>query len=266
MTPLRKTLAITAVVLLGLGLVAAGVVGYLWTRATALPEWYTEGDPADYAGEPEAAVGPRAPSRWIALDEQGNPLAHHELDAGAEPEAGPVIAFEPAPAPAGTPRRHYDYEPDHAEPVASARPRRARTGSEPKRHELRGFHRNAKGKANPAVRASRAVYEDGQLEIGVILDLQRLPKDQLKARERARYERAVERFPGIMQRDVWVGVEDEPLSVAGYLALSPEAEVRVGKLRYSLDGAARRLGMTPIELRLELNRALRRLGFVDPEG
>jgi hypothetical protein len=63
-----------------------------------------------------------------------------------------------------------------------------------------------------------------------------------------------------------VGVDDEPMSVGGYLALSPEAEVRVGKLTYSLDSAAKRLGMTPIELRMEVNRELRRLGFVDPDA
>ena len=56
------------------------------------------------------------------------------------------------------------------------------------------------------------------------------------------------------------------ISVGGYLQLSPEAEVRVGKLTYSLASAAERLGMSPVELRLELNRSLRRLGFVDPEA
>ena len=99
-----------------------------------------------------------------------------------------------------------------------------------------------------------------------ILDLQALPVDRLKPRDRDRYERAIVSFPGIMERDIWVGVDDEPLRVGGYLALSPDAEVRVGKLTYSLDSAAERLGMTPIELRMEVNRALRRLGFVDPDA
>lgn len=259
MTPLRRRLAIAAAALLAVGLVVVGVLGYVWTQATALPEWYTEADPLEYAGEGEGdpSGGPAAPPQWIAFDEQGN-----RLPDGEDDPAHPVIALETAPPPA-TPRRHDSY--DRQQP-APPRPRAARMGPAPKRHELRGFHRSGKGRPSPAVRASRAVYEDGHLEIGVILDLQRLPKDELKPRDRARYDRAVERFPGIMERDIWVGVEDEPLRVGGYLALSPSAEVRVGKLRYSLDGAAKRLGMTPIELRLELNRALRRLGFVDPEA
>ncbi|MCX4243529.1 hypothetical protein [Paraliomyxa miuraensis] len=261
MTPLRKKLAITAAVLGGLLMVAVGVVAHLWHQATALPKWYTEGDVEDYAGE--ISSGEAKPSRWIALDEQGNRFPEDPIEGGAEAvegraEPGPVIAFEPAAAP--QPRREDSYdEPD------PPRLRIPRSGPAPSRHELRGFHRNVK-KPSPAVRASRAVYEDGQLEIGVILDLRRLPTNELGPRDRARYERAIENFPSLIERDVWVGVEDQPLSVEGYLALSPGAEVRVGELRYSLDDAAKRLGMTPLQLRLELNRALRRLGFVDPRA
>lgn len=254
MTPLRKKLAIAGAILLGLLLIAVGSLAYLWNQATALPEWYTEGNIEDFAGEPSDSDGPPPPSHWIALDDRGNVLPD------PEPEPG---FFAPAPAPAeAAPRRYYDY----SEPAPAPRVRKPRTGPKPERYELRGFHQQGVRKPSPAVRASRAVYEGGRLEIGVILDLERLPVDKLKPRERARYERAVESFPGVMDRDVWVGVEDEPISVGGYLALSPDAEVRVGKLKYSLADAAKRMGMTPVEMRMELNRELRRLGFVDPEG
>lgn len=261
MTPLRRKLAIAAAVLLALVLVAGGVLAYVWNQATALPDWYTEGDLDDFSGEPSDSDGPPPRSQWIALDEQGNRL--REPDAPPELVPGPSPLYLPeATRDDATARRTYDY----AEAAPAPRVRPPRTGPKAKRHELRGFHRQVKGKPSPAVRASRAVFEDGRLEIGVILDLQQLPVEKLKPRDRARYERAVESFPGVLDRDVWVGVEDEPISVGGYLALSPEAEVRVGKLRYSLANAAKRMGMTPVELRLELNRELRRLGFVDPEA
>jgi hypothetical protein len=259
MTPLRKKLAIAATVLLSLLLITAGVLAYLWNQATALPEWYTEGNASEFAGVPEDADVPPGPSRWIAFDEQGNRIPE------PEPEPGSAYFAWPAEAePEAMPRRYYDYA--EAAPAPPPRVRPPRTGPKPERHEMRGFHRHVRGKPNPAIRASRAVYEHERLEIGVILDLQQLPVDRLKPRDRARYERAVQNFPGIMERDIWVGVEDEPLRVGGYLALSPDAEVRVGKLKYSLDGAAERLGMTAIELRLEVNRELRRLGFVDPDA
>ena len=260
MTPLRKRLAIAGAVLLVLLLVGAGVAAYLWNQATALPEWYTEGNASEYVGDPALDSDvPGAPSQWMAFDEQGNRLPD------AEPEPGAMLAWPPeaGPPPVDMPRRYYDYAEAPAPPPT--KPRAPRSGPKPDRYEMRGFHQHVP-RPSPAVRASRAVYEDGRLEIGVILDLQRLPVDRLRPRDRARYENAIANFPGIMERDIWVGVDDEPLTVGGYLALSPDAEVRVGKLTYSLDGAAERLGMTPVELRLEVNRMLRRLGFVDPDA
>ncbi|MEX1362520.1 MAG: hypothetical protein AB1Z98_05300, partial [Nannocystaceae bacterium] len=184
------------------------------------------------------------------------------------PEAEPLPPAT-APTPGLPPRPDSSAaSPDTVEATPPPRRRRPPADASAKRHELRGFHvrrgKDGTRKTNPAIQASRAVYEDGALEIGVILDLSKLPQDKLKPRDRERYARAIKSFPGITKRDVWVGVEDEPISVGGYLQLSPEAAVRVGKLEYSLAGAAKRLGMSSVELRMELNRALRRLGFVDP--
>lgn len=250
-----KKVAIALVVLL---LIGVGVVAYLWNQATALPDWYTQGDSTRYAGDPHDGADPLAPPRWIALDEQGNRIP----PAQSVPLPPP---FEGAPPPAAVP------ESTPTPPRAPAPVRRAPTTSpRAQRHELRGFHvRRGKGgkpQRSPAVRASRAVYERGHLEIGVILDLSRLPRDKLKPKDRQRYERAVANFPGITKRDVWVGVEDEPIRVDGYLQLSTEAEVRVGTLTYSLASAAERMGMSQMQLRMEINRELRRLGLTDPEA
>ena len=65
-----KKLAIALGVLLLLG---AGVLGWLWHQATALPDWYTEGDAQQYAGTPEGDEGPAPAPGWVALDEQGQP-------------------------------------------------------------------------------------------------------------------------------------------------------------------------------------------------
>jgi hypothetical protein len=264
MTPLRRRLVIAGAVLVALVLVGLGVLAYLWTQATALPDWYTAGNASEYAGPPELGSDvPGGPSQWIAFDEQGNRLPDPEPAPGVFFTWPSDSAFDPAATPEAMPRRSYDStEAPVAPPPRASRPR---TGPKPDRYEMRGFHRHAR-EPSPAVRASRAVYEDGRLEIGVILDLQQLPVERLGPRDRARYERAIASFPGIMERDIWVGVEDEPLRVEGYLALSPDAEVRVGKLTYSLESAAKRLGMTPLELRLEVNRGLRRLGFADPDA
>lgn len=221
---------------------ASGILWYLWRQATALPDWYAEADPTvleELAGG-DVDEGP-AP-RWIPLDEAGEQLADPPSEEDRE-AARTVAPGEPTAAP-------------------RARPRRKR----PVRHELRGFHRRAKGGGKSAVKASRALLEDGRLEAGVVLDLSRVPKNKLSPRDRALYDRAVRQFPGLARRDVYVGIVDRPISDAGVLQLGPHPTVRVGKLSYPLDQAARKLGMKPAELRHELDRELRRLGFTDPGG
>jgi hypothetical protein len=220
-----KKIAIASVAALII-VVAIGV--HLWREATALPDWYTEADAAslaEYAAdEPEDA----APVAWVP---------------DARPPEAPPELDNPSLAPAqGT-----------------------RTQRSAGRHELRGFHRRAKkGDGRSPVKASRAIYEDGQLQAGVVFDLSRIPKDELVARDRELYDRAVEHFPGITRRDVYIGIEDRPVSTEGVLQLGPEPKVRVGNLRYSLDTAAQKIGMSSHELRRELDRELHRLGFVDP--
>ena len=271
-------------VAIGLGvlvLLAGGVVAWLWHQATALPDWYTEvpaAELAEYAGAEQDSEG--AEPKWIAFDHDGERL---EEEIPLEPDAPRGIG--------GVMREAVGEEAMPAPEKPAAEPKRKKKRSrKAKRHELRGFHRGLtkrrkKRRKGPplspaekaareeatttkakAVRASRAVYEDGHLEVGVVLDLADFPADKLAPKERARYERAVKNFPGLTNRDVWVGVEDDAVIVDGYLQLGLDAKVRVGKLTYSLAGAAKRLGMKPEQLLREVNRELRRAGFVDPDS
>lgn len=262
-----KKIAIVVAVLL---LIGAGVTAWLWNQATALPDWYTPGTTDGAEEVPQDASGgeQQAAPQWLAFDQEGDRLPDED-----------IVVPLPSDLPTTAPTTEH---PEAATPQPPA-PKRKRTKGKAKRHEMRGFHRRARkkkkskgkskaqskgnsdgGKRPKAVKASRAVYEDGHLEIGMIVDLSNVPRDKLSKKDRRRYDRAVANFPGLTKRDVWVGVEDEPVAVDGFLQLGPNAQVRVGKLRYSLSGAATRLGMKPAQLRSELNRELRRLGFVDP--
>jgi hypothetical protein len=232
---LRKLIIAVAAVLM----LVIGVGAYLWREATALPDWYTEAGPAaldEYAAEDVADAPPPV---WVPAIEQG--------DTPVEPStvADPAVAQEA--------------------PSKSASPERTRKRRNTARHELRGFHRRGtKSDGRSAVKVSRAIYEDGRFQAGVVVDLSRIPKDKLVARDRELYDRAVDQFPGITKRDVYIGIEDRPVSADGVLQLGPAPEVRVGNLRYPLDTAARKIGMSPAELRRELDLELHRLGFVDP--
>ena len=244
-----KRIVIAAAVLVAL-LALGGA--WLWHQIFALPDWYTEGEAAAL----EVPADPEAPPRWIALGEDDQPLPPEEQTAFEALDEAQGIAVE-APT-----------SPDAEAPavVEASPPPRKKPRRKAKAHELRGFHHHrARGKAGEtAVKASRARYEDGRLEAGVIMDLSKVPRERLSAKDRALYERAVDNFPGLTKRDVYVGIEDRPVERDGFLQLGAEPKVRVGNLRYSLASAASKLGFTPQRLRSELDRELRRLGMKAP--
>jgi len=144
----------------------------------------------------------------------------------------------------------------------------ARGSTGGKRKELRNFHRRA-AKKDPVVakviKASRASFEDGKLEMGVVADLRNLPNDKLDASQRDLFERVRASFPSATDREVYIGVEDpSPVLRNGKIELGPAAKLKVGSLTYDLDAAAAKLGMTPAALRAQFNAQAASLGVGAP--
>lgn len=227
-----KKLAIAFGVVL---LIGAVVIFVLYRQVTALPEWAE-----DEVAEQEA-MDPDAPVVWEAEGEDAEVLP---------PEVAEALPPEPAAAP-----------PDPAEPTASPAPPKK---SKAKRYVLKGFHRRGKGAGKKAVRASKAVLENGRLEAGVVLDLSRIEDAKMSDSDRGLYEGALEAFPPLRKKNVYVGVETRPVRKNGVLQLGERAKLRVGNVRYDLGSAARKLGMSEAGLRKALNKNLRNLGFKAP--
>ncbi len=227
-----KKLAIAFGVVL---LIGAVVVFVLYRQVTALPEWAE-----DEVAEQEA-MDPDAPVVWEAEGEGAEVLP---------PEVAEALPGEPAAAPPGP-----------AEPAASSS---QTTKKKAKRYVLKGFHRRGKGAGKEAVRASKAVLDNGRLEAGVVLDLSRIEDATMSDSDRGLYEGALEAFPPLRKKNVYVGVETRPVREHGVLQLGDEAKLRVGNVRYDLGSAARKLGMSEAGLRKALNGNLRKLGFKAP--
>lgn len=225
-----KKLAIAVGVVL---LIGAVVVFVLYRQVTALPEW------ADDEVAEQEAMAPDAPVVWEAEGEGTEILP-------------PAVAEALPPEPAASP----------PEPAASPAPPKKKTQA--KRYVLKGFHRRGKGAGKKAVRASKAVLEGGRLEAGVVLDLSRIEDAKMSDSDRGLYEGALEAFPPLREKNVYVGVETRPVRKDGVLQLGQRAKLRVGNVRYDLGSAARKLGMSEAGLRKALNRNLRTLGFKAP--
>lgn len=224
-----------------LSLLAGLAVFVLYRQATALPEW------ADAEVAEQANLDPDAPVVWEA-ESAGSEALPPEVEAALPPEPAPS---GPAPQ-AGSPR-----------PASKPSPARQKK-KKAERYVLKGFHRRGKGAGKDAVRASKAVLENGRLEAGVVLDLSRIRDAKMSDSDRGLYEGALSAFPPLRKKNVYVGVETRPVRKDGVLQLGTDAKLRVGSIRYDIGSAAKKLGMSESALRKNLNRNLRSLGFKDP--
>lgn len=229
-----KKIAIGAGVLL---LICAGALVYLWRQATALPDWYEE---EDVVAVDESVDG------WVVIPEDGDPF-HEELLVDPAPEEG-------AAGPTGAKKK---------------KPRKRNKASKGARRELRSFHRKTKIKdptVRSAAKASRAIYEDGQLEAGVVLDMSKIDRKKLDEKGQAFYDKALKAFPSLKRKEVYIAIEDTPGSKDGYLVLSDDAKIRIGNLEYSLEKAAKKVGVSPKKMRRQLNKEMKRLKMRDPNS
>lgn len=230
MHPTTRKILIGAAITVGVLLL--GVVGattYFYRQATALPEWYDPDAPVAEAEELE--VDPGAPLEWEPI--------------GPKAPTGPRAASASPPDPTAAPQRE----------------------KRPKRRVMKNFHLKAVAKdpvLKRATRSSRAEFHDGRLEAGAVLDMERIDRDSLSDDNRDFFDRAAKAFPPLRNEQVYLALEDEPVTRDGYLQLSGNPRVKIGNLSYSLDGAARRLGMSPKKLRAEIDTELRRLKVRDP--
>jgi len=230
MSPRARKILIGAGVGLAVVLVAVlGTATYFYRQATALPEWY---DPDAPIAEAEDPTGDLEPLTWEIADEP----APRDEPASPDPDANGTEAAKP--------------------------PRRSK-------RVMKNFHLKSVAKdpvLKRATRSSRAEYHDGKLEAGAVLDMGRIDRKSLNGENRKFYDRATKAFPPLRSEQVYLALEDEPISRDGYLQLGKTPRVKIGNLSYSLDGAARRVGMSPRELRREIDRELRRLKVRDPDA
>ena len=139
-------------------------------------------------------------------------------------------------------------------------------------YQLRNPHLRApRGKGGEqlrkVVKQSRAVYDKSKrsIEAGAVINMGKLDVDTLSPRDRERYQDTVEAFPALTGRDVYLGVEGDVRNEGGKIVFGRGAKLRIGKTRYSMKRAAKRLGMSEGDLREILGTELGRMNIELPE-
>jgi hypothetical protein len=115
-----------------------------------------------------------------------------------------------------------------------------------------------------AIKKSRATYEQGNLEAGAVINLSEMDLDSMSPQERESYQKSIDAFPALTERDVYVGIEGGVDRGDGTIKLGRDTKLRIGETRYSLATAAKRLKMTEAQLRASIEKELARMNVQIP--
>lgn len=102
--------------------------------------------------------------------------------------------------------------------------------------------------------------EEGRVKGGAVINLSRLPLDELGADERALVERAIAAIPGLDDRDVFIGIEGSPRIQDGRLNLGDGMVITVGRLSLPMSTVAGQLGISLEQLEQQINAELQSRG------
>ncbi|OUC12444.1 MAG: hypothetical protein B0A82_22605 [Alkalinema sp. CACIAM 70d] len=111
-------------------------------------------------------------------------------------------------------------------------------------------------KASTAIKGVHTEIDNNQLHAGAVVDLAALQQSQLSRQEKALLQEAIQRIPGFHDRQIYLGLEGQPRMVNGQIQLDPNTRVKVGKLSFSLDQIAQRVGVAPEQIQSQINRTL----------
>lgn len=100
----------------------------------------------------------------------------------------------------------------------------------------------------PVVKRINTQIAEGRIESGAVINLADLPARSLRQHEQDLLMQLVQAFPGLSDRDVYVGIEGTPAIADGRLKLDG-THLWIGNVRFSVADVARQLGVSESALR-----------------
>jgi hypothetical protein len=111
-------------------------------------------------------------------------------------------------------------------------------------------------RVTPAIKGINTEFDGDQLKAGAVVNLTELQSGQLSRPQKMLLSQAIERVPGLADREVYIGLKSRPKLVNGSVQLDPSTTLQLGNLSLSLQDVARYLDMTPEQLQTRINQAL----------
>ncbi|MEW6494321.1 MAG: hypothetical protein AB1589_17675 [Cyanobacteriota bacterium] len=99
--------------------------------------------------------------------------------------------------------------------------------------------------------------KDGILEIGTVINLENLSKNQLAEREIAALDKVVTTLPFLEKQKLYVAISGQPKIENGKVKLDETTKIKLGNLSLSIPELAQRLGISQEEIERNLHLSLK---------
>ena len=243
------------VLLAGLAIAAAAIgggLGYAGMKTASLPDWYSnEATPAQTSPVTESA------SQATNYPDEVTGYEDASYDNAAYREPGEDISYE----------AREDFGEVVVTPHTQASDRANSQASDVviSEKELSQMVTDAiasKAATAPILDAAqdiRTSLEDGRIESGVVMNLSNLPVEALPAEGQQAVEQLTQTFPFLANRDVYLGIEGNPIIVDGGFSLD-DTHVKIGQLKLPVANVASQLGISQSDIEKQLS------GILDQQG
>lgn len=98
--------------------------------------------------------------------------------------------------------------------------------------------------------------KNGEVEAGFVLNVSQIPTDKLAAGERDVFDRAIQTFPFMENRQVYLAVEGKPSLEQGTLKFDDSTKVKVGNLSMTIAELSQKLGIPKEQLKQKIDLEL----------
>ena len=216
---------------------------YYWRQLTRLPTWY-------------APTSPSATLNFEPPDPGSAKAAKDELISRIETEIVRQSTVEQLNSPGNSPGNSPDNSPENppVEVELTAEEFNTWVAAESTAREVLQF---AKG--------FNTTINNGALESGMVINLSDIPTENLTPQRQAILDQVIQTFPGLENRDVYIGIEGQPRIEAGQLHWERNTQIKVGDLSLPLEAAAQQLGLPAERLQQLINLELGSLNISDLE-
>lgn len=116
--------------------------------------------------------------------------------------------------------------------------------------------KNNSSKIAEAVKAVKTNIKEGKIEGGAVVNISEIPTAHLRASETAAITRAFKVFPGLENREVYIGIEGKPTIEDGQLKFDENTKIKIGNLSFTQAELSEKLGIPESQIRQFTNLEL----------